>query len=107
MEKIIVTTTEEIPGKKIVKILGIVRGNAVQAKHIGKDIMAGIRNLVGGEIEEYSELISQSRDKAFNQMVDEAVKLGANAIIGMRFATSNVVSSASEVLAYGTAVKVD
>jgi uncharacterized protein YbjQ (UPF0145 family) len=104
-KEMIISTTEEIPGKKVVKILGVVRGNTVRARNIGRDIGAGFKNLVGGEIKTYSEMTSQSRDEAFNRMVNEALDLGADAIIGMKFMTSMVMQGASEMLAYGTAVK--
>lgn len=105
MNKIIISTTEEIPGKKVAEILGVVRGNTVRARNIGRDIGAGFKNLIGGEIKTYSEMTSQSRDEAFNRMVNDAVSLGADAIIGMKFMTSMVMQGASEMLAYGTAVK--
>ena len=106
MTEIIITTGEEIPGQKIAKILGIARGNTVRARNIGRDIGAGFKSLVGGEIKTYSEMTSQSRDEAFNRMVNDAVKMGADAVIGMRFSTSMVMQGASEMLAFGTAVKV-
>lgn len=105
MAKIIVTTTMEIPGKEIKEILGIARGNTVRARNIGRDIGAAFKNMVGGEIKTYSEMTSQSRDEAFNRMVNEAVKMGADAVVGMRFMTSMVMQGASEMLAFGTAVK--
>jgi len=105
MTKIIVTTTEEVPGKKVAQILGVVKGNTVRARNIGRDIGAGLKNLVGGEIKTYSEMTSTSREESFNRMVNEAVKLGADAVIGMKFMTSMVMAGASEMLAYGTAVK--
>ncbi len=101
----IVTTTEEIPGKKIVKILGIARGNTVRAKNIGRDIAAGFKNIVGGEVKSYTDLLSQSRDEAYNRMVNQAIEMGADAIVCVRFMTSTVMAGASEILAYGTAVK--
>jgi uncharacterized protein YbjQ (UPF0145 family) len=104
-EKIIVTTSNEIPGKKVVKILGVVRGNTVRARNIGRDIGAGLKNLVGGEVKTYTEMTVHSRDEAFNRMVNEAVKLKADAVIGMKFMTSMIMQGASEMLAYGTAVK--
>jgi len=100
----IVTTLEEIPGKKIQRICGLVRGNTVRAKHIGKDIFAGFKQIVGGEIKGYTEMMTEAREEAIQRMVAEAEALGANAIVGMRLATSDVMASASEVLAYGTAV---
>ena len=104
-DKIIVTTAEEVPGKKVVKNLGIVRGNTVRARNIGRDIGAGFKNLVGGEIKTYTEMISQARDEAYNRMVNAAIDLGADAIISMRFMTSTIMQGAAEMLAYGTAVK--
>jgi len=101
----IITTGNEIPGKKVVKILGVVRGSTVRARNIGRDIGAGFKNLIGGEIKTYTEMTAQARDEAFNRMVNEAIKLKADAIIGARFMTSMVMQGASEMLAYGTAVK--
>jgi len=105
MAKIIVTTTSEIPGKKIVKNLGIVKGNTVRARNIGRDIGAGFKNLIGGEIRTYTAMIEQSRDEAYNRMVNAAIEIGADAVIGFRFMTSMIMAGASEMLAYGTAVK--
>ena len=105
VNEIIVTTTNEVPGKQVAKVLGIVRGNTVRARNIGRDIGASFKNLVGGEIKTYSEMTSQSRDEAFNRMVNDAIKLKADAVIGMRFMTSMVMQGASEMLAFGTAVK--
>ncbi|MBU2053036.1 MAG: YbjQ family protein [Nanoarchaeota archaeon] len=101
----IVTTGNEIPGKKVVKILEVVRGSTVRARNIGRDIGAGFKNLIGGEIKTYTEMTAQARDEAFNRMVNEAINLKADAIIGVRFMTSMVMQGASEMLAYGTAVK--
>lgn len=103
--KIITTTTETVPGRQIANVLGVVRGNSVRAKHIGKDIIANLKHLVGGEIKGYSKMISESRDEAFDRMVKEAADFGADAIVCIRFTTSSVMASASKVLAYGTAVK--
>ncbi|MCK5149644.1 YbjQ family protein [Candidatus Pacearchaeota archaeon] len=105
MVNIIVTTTTEVPGKNVVKILGIVKGNTVRARNIGRDIGAGFKNLVGGEIKTYTEMISHSREEAYNRMVNQAIDLKADAIIGMRFMTSMIMQGAAEMLAYGTAVK--
>ena len=105
MSELIISTTEEIPGKKVVQVLGVARGNTVRARNIGRDIGAGFKNLVGGEIKTYSDMTSQSRDEAYNRMVNNAIEMGADAIIGMRFMTSMVMQGASEMLAYGTAVK--
>jgi len=105
MVKIIVTTTNEIPGKKIVQILGVVKGNTVRARNIGRDIGAGLKNIVGGEIKTYSDMTTTAREESFNRMVNQAVDLKADAVIGMRFMTSMIMQGASEMLAYGTAVK--
>jgi len=101
----ILTTTETVPGKKIVEILGIARGSTVRARNIGHDIFAGLKNIVGGEISEYTKLQAQSREQALQRMVEDAKKLGADAIVNIRFATSEIMQGASEILAYGTAVK--
>jgi uncharacterized protein YbjQ (UPF0145 family) len=103
----ITTTTDTIPGKRIVKTIGLVRGNTIRARHVGRDIIAGLRNLVGGEIHDYTKLLAESREQAMDRMQDEATRLGANAIVGLRFSTSMVMSMASEMLAYGTAVVVE
>lgn len=105
MTNVIITTANEVPGKKVVKVLGVVKGNTVRARNIGRDIGAGLKNLIGGEIKTYSEMTSNARDEAFNRMVNEAIKLKADAVIGMKFMTSMVMAGASEMLAYGTAVK--
>jgi uncharacterized protein YbjQ (UPF0145 family) len=105
MKKIIISTTENIPGKKIKEILGIVKCNTIRARNIGVDIVAGLKNVVGGEVRSYTEMTTQARDEAFNRMINEAIDLKADAIIGMRFATSVVMQGASEMLAFGTAVK--
>jgi len=102
---LIISTIEEIPEKKVVKILGVVRGSTVRARNIGRDIGAGFKNLVGGEIKTYTEMTAHARDEAFNRMVNDAINLGADAVIGVRFMTSMVMQGASEMLAYGTAVK--
>jgi len=100
----IIVTTDQIEGKRISKTLGLVRGNTIRAKNLGKDIVAGIRNLFGGEIKSYTSLMTESREEALARMVEKAEELGANAIIGFRFMTSAVMGSAAEILAYGTAV---
>ena len=107
MVELITTTTSEIPKKKIVKILGIVKGNTIRARHVGRDIAAGFKNLVGGEIKSYTQMTEQARDEAFNRMVNQAVDLKADAVINIRFATSMVMTGAAEMLAYGTAVKLN
>ena len=103
----IVVTSETIAGKKVVRTLGLVRGNTVRARHIGKDIMAGLRNIVGGEVHEYAKLIAESREQTIDRMVAEAQSLGANAIIATRFTTSVMAAGAAELLAVGTAVIVE
>ncbi len=100
----IITTSEQIEGKRIVKTIGMVKGSTIRARHLGRDIMAGLRGVVGGEITEYTKMMAESREQAIQRMVEEAEKQGANAIIGMRFTTSMVMSNASEILAYGTGV---
>ena len=103
----IVVTSETIANKRIVKTLGLVRGNTIRARHIGKDIMAGLRNIVGGEVHEYAKLIAESREQSLDRMVEEAATLGANAIIATRFTTSVMMGGAAELLAIGTAVVVE
>lgn len=97
--------TDFIPGYQIQEVLGLVLGNTVRAKHIGRDIMAGLKSIVGGEIQEYTDMLSDARKEALNRMVNEAKKLGADAVINIRFMTSQTMGSAAELLAYGTAVK--
>jgi len=99
------TTTETIPGREIVEILGIARGSTVRARNLGRDIFAGLKKLVGGEIEEYTQLQAQSREQALQRMEQDAEKMGADAVINIRIATSMVTQGAAEILAYGTAVK--
>lgn len=101
----IITNTEFVTGKEIKEILGLVKGNTIQAKSIGKDIKAGFRHMVGGEIKEYTAMLAESREVALKRMKDKAVKLGADAIINVRFMTSAIMGGAAEILAYGTAVK--
>ena len=103
----IVVTTEDIPRKKIVRVLGLVRGNTVRARHLGRDILAALRGLVGGEVHEYTKLLAESREHALDRMVTEAQELGANAIVGSRFMTSYVSANMAELLAYGTAVIIE
>jgi uncharacterized protein YbjQ (UPF0145 family) len=103
----IIVTSENIAGKKVVKTLGLVRGNTVRARHVGKDIMAGLRNIVGGEVHEYAKLMSESREQTLDRMVAEAESLGANAVIATRFTTSVMAAGAAELLAIGTAVIVE
>ena len=105
MSDIILSTMSEIAGKKIAKNLGLVRGNTVRARNIGRDFGAGLKSIVGGEIKTYTEMINQSREEAINRMINQAADLDADAIICVRFMTSMVMQGASEMLAYGTAVK--
>ena len=105
MAEIITTTTDTLPNKKITQILGIVKGSTIRARHVGRDIAAGFKNIIGGEIKSYTHMISQSREEAFNRMVNDAQEKGADAIINVRFVTSMVMQGAAEILAYGTAVK--
>jgi len=99
------TNTDFIPGREVSEVLGLVRGNTIQAKNVGKDIVAGFRNIVGGEIKEYTEMLSEAREIALKRMEQKAEKLGADAVINVRFMTSAVMGAAAEILAYGTAVK--
>jgi uncharacterized protein YbjQ (UPF0145 family) len=101
----ILTNTETVPGKNIIEHFGIVSGSTVRAKHVGRDIMAGLKNLVGGELKGYTELLQDSRKQATDRMEEQARKLGANAIVNVRYATSSVAQGASELYVYGTAVK--
>jgi uncharacterized protein YbjQ (UPF0145 family) len=101
------STTDTIVGKKIVRHLGLVRGNTIRARHIGRDIMAGLRNIVGGEITDYTKMMAESREQAIDRMVEEAQQLGANGIVGIYFTTSMVMSMAAEILVFGTAVTVE
>jgi uncharacterized protein YbjQ (UPF0145 family) len=101
---LIITTTETVEGKKIKRTIGMARGSTIRAKHIGKDIMAAFRNLAGGEITEYTQMMAESREEALKRMMNDAEQQGANAVIAVRFGTSMVMQNAAEVLAYGTAV---
>jgi uncharacterized protein YbjQ (UPF0145 family) len=103
---ITLSNTETIPGKTIVEFYGVVTGNTVRAKHIGKDIMASLKNIVGGELKAYTELLQDSRLEATERMVAQAKSMGANAVVNVRFATSSIAQGASELFAYGTAVRV-
>ena len=103
----IVATTGELPGMRVREVKGLVQGNTIRARNVGRDIMAGLRNIIGGEITEYTRLMTESRAEATQRMVQEAETLGANAILGVRFTTSTVISGAAELLAYGTAVVVE
>jgi len=103
----IITTSDTIPGKRIVRALGMVRGNTVRCRHAGRDIMAFFRTIVGGEVIDYTKMLAESREQALDRMIGEAQQLSANAIITLRFATSSVMSGAAELLAYGTAVIIE
>lgn len=103
----IVTTTEAIAGKKVIRTIGWAKGNTIRARHIGKDIMAGLRGIVGGEIVEYTKMMAEAREEAMSRLIEDATAQGANAIVGLRFTTSMVMQNASEIIAYGTAVVVE
>lgn len=103
----IVVTSSTIAGKRIVKTLGMVKGNAVRARHIGKDILAVFKNIIGGEIEEYTKLLAESRDQSTDRMIADAAALGANAVVDVRFSTSYIMANAAEILVFGTAVVVE
>lgn len=102
---IIYTNTESVPGREIAEVLGVVTGNVVQTKHVGKDIMAVLRSVVGGEITGYTEMLTEARQKAISRMVVAAREMDADAVVSLRFTTSSIMTNASEILAYGTAVK--
>lgn len=101
----IISTIESVPGREIAETLGLVRGNVIRAKHIGTDIIASLRNLVGGEVSEYTKLMAEAREQALDRMIAEGRKLNADAVIGVRFATSMIMPGAAELLVYGTAVR--
>ncbi|MBW2659482.1 MAG: YbjQ family protein [Deltaproteobacteria bacterium] len=103
----IITNIENVPGKEIVEHFGIVQGSTVRAKHIGRDIMAGLKNLVGGELKGYTELLNEARRESLARMQQQAEAMGANAVVNVRFATSSVAQGASELFAYGTAVRLE
>jgi uncharacterized protein YbjQ (UPF0145 family) len=100
----IITTSEQVSGKTINKTLGLVKGSTIRARHLGKDIMAGFRGMVGGEITEYTKMMAEAREESIQRMIADAEQQGANAIVGMRFTTSMIMQNAAEVLAYGTGV---
>jgi len=102
-----ISNTESIPGRTIVQFYGVVTGNTVRAKHIGRDIMAGLKNIVGGELVGYTELLQDSRKEATNRMIEQAESMGANAVVNVRFATSSISQGAAELFAYGTAVRIE
>ncbi|MBS3136690.1 YbjQ family protein [Candidatus Woesearchaeota archaeon] len=103
----IITTTSEIPGKKVKEILGVVTGNIIRARWFGRDIAASLKTLIGGEIKSYTDLLSKARNEALGRMIEEAKKLKADAVLNVRFSTSDVMQGAAEILAYGTAVKLN
>jgi len=103
----LLSTTSSIEGKKTVKHLGLVKGNTIRARHVGRDIMAGLRHIVGGEITDYTKMMGESREQAIDRMIEDAQRLGANAVVQVRFATSMLMGGAAEILAYGTAVVVE
>ena len=103
----ILATTGSVAGMRTVRVLGVVKGSTVRARHVGRDIMAGLRNIAGGEISEYTRLLAESREQALQRMEERAEEMGANAVVGMRFMTSMIMGGASEILAYGTAVVVE
>ena len=103
----IVVTSDNIPGKRVVKTLGLVKGNTIRARHVGKDILAGLKGLVGGEIAEYTKMVAESREQSLDRLVEEAESLGANAVVCLRFTTASMMQGAAELLAYGTALIVE
>jgi uncharacterized protein YbjQ (UPF0145 family) len=103
----ILATTDQLSGKRIVRSVGLVRGNTIRARHLGRDILAGLRTLIGGEIVEYTKLIAEAREQALDRMQAEAKRMGANAVVGVRFTTSVIIGGAAELLAFGTAVIVE
>jgi uncharacterized protein YbjQ (UPF0145 family) len=103
----IIVTSDNVPGRKISKTLGLVKGNTIRARHIGRDIIAGLKNIVGGEIEEYTKMLAESREQSLDRMAKAAEEMGANAVVCLRFTTSAIMGGAAELLAYGTAVVVE
>jgi len=103
----ILSTSHEIAGKRVVRTIGVVKGNTIRARHIGKDIVAGFKNIFGGEIEEYTKLLAESRDQSLDRMISQAEELGANGIVEVRFSTSYIMANAAEIMVYGTAVVVE
>ena len=103
----LITSTFDIADKKIVKTLGLVKGNTIRARHVGRDIMAGLRGIVGGELHEYTKLLAESREQALDRMIEDAEKLGADAVVGVSFSTSVMSQGAAELMAYGTAVLIE
>ncbi|WP_243030018.1 YbjQ family protein [Thermus altitudinis] len=105
--EILLTTLDQVPGHRVVQVLGVVKGSTVRTKHLGKDLLAGLRTLVGGEIPEYTEMLKEARQEAERRMREEARRLGAHAVLGVRYATASVLQGAAEILAYGTAVRLE
>lgn len=103
----IIVTTDQIEGKKIVEVKGLVKGNTIRARNIGRDILAGLKNIVGGEVSDYTKMMAESREQALDRMEDSAKSMGANAIVALRFVTTSVMDGAAELLAYGTAVIIE
>ena len=103
----IVVTTDFVPGKKIIGVSGLVKGNTIRARHVGKDILAAFKNVIGGEIEEYTKMIAESREQCLDRMAEDARRLDADAVVNVRFTTSSMMQGAAELLAYGTAVKLE
>ena len=107
MSAMILSNTETVPGRSIREFFGVVTGSTVRAKHIGRDIMAGLKNIVGGELKGYTELLQEARQEAIDRMIQQAQSVGANAVVNVRFSTSNITQGAAELFAYGTAVRVE
>lgn len=105
IQRMIYTNTPDVPGREIEEILGVITGNVVQSKHVGRDIMAGLKTIVGGEIISYTEMLTEARQTAINRLVQEPIKLDGDAVVNLRFATSSIMSGSAEILGYGTAVK--
>ena len=103
----ILCSTDTVPGKKIIKVLGLVRGNTIRARHVGRDIMAGFKHLAGGEISDYTKMMAETREQALDRLSEDAEALGANAIVGLRFTTTSMMQGAAEFLVYGTAVVIE
>lgn len=105
--RVLLATTDEVAGRRVKRVIGIVRGNSIRARHVGRDILAGLRSIVGGELSDYTKLMGEAREQALDRMADQALTEGANAVVGLRFSTSMVISGAAELLAYGTAVELE
>ena len=104
---LVISNIESVPGRRITRFFGVVSGSTVRSKHVGRDILAGLKNIVGGELKAYTELLHEARTEALERMIEQAESLGANAVVNVRFQTSNIASGAAELLAYGTAVEVE